>query len=117
MIFRELNNAKCKTYLIASESMERAVIVDPVKDRVERYLGVLAYHRLKLDLIVATHTHAHHPGRAHVLSEPTGTPVAIDRRPPAPDVRMHLDGCQRLIIGDFDLKVLYTPGHTPDSIS
>ncbi len=68
MIFRELNNSKCKTYLLASEGMERAVIIDPVKDRVERYLGVLAYHRLKLDLIVDTHTHADHRSGAHELS-------------------------------------------------
>jgi sulfur dioxygenase len=117
MIFRELNNAKCKTYLLASESMERAIIIDPVKDRVERYLGVLAYHRLKLDLIVDTHTHADHRSGAHELSELTGTPVAMHRRAPAPHVRMHLEDGQRLIIGDFELKVLYTPGHTPDSIS
>jgi len=30
---------------------------------------------------------------------------------------MHLEDGQRLIVGDFELKVLYTPGHTPDSIS
>ena len=68
MIFRELNNAKCKTYLLASESTERAVIVDPLKDRVERYLAVLAYHRLKLDLIIDTHTHADHRSGAHELA-------------------------------------------------
>jgi sulfur dioxygenase len=117
MLFRELNNAKCKTYLLASEGMERAVIIDPVKDRVERYLGVLAYHRLKLDLIVDTHTHADHRSGAHELSGLTGTPVAMHRWAPAPHVTMHLEDGQRLILGDFELKVLYTPGHTPDSIS
>jgi sulfur dioxygenase len=117
MIFREMNNAKCKTYLLASESMGRAVIIDPLKDRVDRYLGVLAYHRLMLDLIVDTHTHADHRSGAHELSELTSTPVAMHRRAPAPHVTMHLEDGQRLIVGDFELKVLYTPGHTPDSIS
>src|SRR6185437_4575769 len=117
MTFHELNNAKCKTYLLASEGMERAVIVDPIKDRVERYLGVLAYHRLKLDLIIDSHTHADHRSGAHELSELTGTPVAMHRRAPAPHVTMHLEDAQRLIVGDFEINVLYTPGHTPDSIS
>src|SRR5260370_8815565 len=117
MIFRELNNAKCKACRLGYESREGAIIIDPVKDRVERYLGVLAYHRLKLDLIVDTHTHADHRSGAHELSELTGTPVAMHRRAPAPHVRMHLEDGQRLILGDFELKVLYTPGHTPDSIS
>ena len=116
-MFRELNNGKCKTYLLASEGMERAVIIDPIKERVERYLGVLAYHRLKLDLIVDTHTHADHRSGAHELSQLTGTAVAMHRRAPAPHVAMHLEDGQRLIVGDFELKVLYTPGHTPDSIS
>ena len=83
MIFRELNNAKCKTYLLASDGFEGAVLMNPVKDRVERYLGVLAYHRLKLDLIVDTHTHADHRSGAHELSQLTGTPVAMHRRAPA----------------------------------
>jgi sulfur dioxygenase len=117
MIFRELNNFKCKTYLLASESMSRAVIIDPLKDRVERYLGVLAYHGLKLELIIDTHTHADHRSGAHELGELTGTPVAMHRRAPAPHVRMHVEDGQRLIVGDFELKVLHTPGHTPDSIS
>ncbi|HEY2525594.1 MAG TPA: MBL fold metallo-hydrolase [Candidatus Binataceae bacterium] len=117
MNFRELNNAKCKTYLLASESMERAVIVDPLKDKVERYLGVLAYHRLKLDLIIDTHTHADHRSGARELAELTDAPVAMHRRAPAPHVTLHLEDGQRLIVGDFEMKVLYTPGHTPDSLS
>jgi sulfur dioxygenase len=117
MIFRELNNSKCKTYLLASESMSRAIIVDPLKDRIERYLGVLAYHRLKLELIVDTHTHADHRSGAHELSELTDAPVAMHRRAPSPHVAMHLEDGQRLIVGDFEVKVLHTPGHTPDSIS
>jgi len=117
MIFRELNNAKCKTYLLASESTERAVIVDPLKDRVERYLAVLAYHRLKLDLIIDTHTHADHRSGAHELAALTDAPVAMHRRAPAPHVSMHLEDGQLLDIGDFEIKVLYTPGHTPDSLS
>jgi sulfur dioxygenase len=117
MIFRELNNAKCKTYLLASEGMERAVLIDPLKDHVDRYLAVLAYHRLKLDLIVDTHTHADHRSGAHELAGLTGAPVAMHRRAPAPHITMHLEDGQRLIIGDFELKVLHTPGHTPDSIS
>ena len=42
MIFRELNRGKCKTYLAISEQTRRAAIVDPVRDKIERYLGVLA---------------------------------------------------------------------------
>jgi sulfur dioxygenase len=117
MSFRELNNTKCKTYLLTSESTMRAAIVDPIKDRVERYLGVLAYHKLQLELIIDTHTHADHRSGAHELSLLTDAPVAMHRRAPAPHVTIHVDDGQLLEVGDFEIKVLYTPGHTPDSIS
>ena len=42
MIFRELNRANCKTYLIARERTGKAALVDPVKERVDRYLARLA---------------------------------------------------------------------------
>ena len=60
MLFRELNRAGCKTYLAACEETNRAVLLDPLKDHVDRYLAVLAYYRLTLDLIIDTHTHADH---------------------------------------------------------
>jgi sulfur dioxygenase len=60
MIFRELNHGKCKTYLAISEAARKAAIIDPVRDKIERYLAVLAYHGLRLDLIIDTHTHADH---------------------------------------------------------
>jgi len=89
MLFRELNNAKCKTYLLASEGMERAVIIDPVKDRVERYLGVLAYHRLKLDLIIDTLAVSHDLEQYLDLLKRDGALVLVGAPPtphPSPNV-------------------------------
>jgi sulfur dioxygenase len=117
MIFRELNYGKCKTYLAICEGARKAVIIDPVRDKVERYLAVLAYHGLRLDLIIDTHTHADHRSGALELGEMAGAPVAMHRLAPAPHVRIHLDDGQVLKVGGDELRVLHTPGHTPDSIS
>jgi sulfur dioxygenase len=117
MIFRELNRGKCKTYLAISEKTGRAAIIDPVRDRVERYLAVLAYHGWRLEVIVDTHTHADHRSGALELSELTGTPVAMHRLAPAPHVSIHVEDGQVLKVGDEELRILHTPGHTPDSIS
>jgi glyoxylase-like metal-dependent hydrolase (beta-lactamase superfamily II)/rhodanese-related sulfurtransferase len=117
MIASELNHAKCKSYLLMSQSDGKAVIIDPVRERVDRYLAVLAYHRRQLDLIIDTHTHADHRSGAFELGELTGAPIAMHRRAPAPHVAVHLQDEQWLAAGDIRLQVLYTPGHTPDSIS
>jgi sulfur dioxygenase len=117
MIFRELNYGKCKTYLAICEATRKAVIIDPVRDKVDRYLAVLAYHGLRLDSIVDTHTHADHRSGALELSELAGAPVAMHRLAPAPHVRIHVEDGHALKVGGDELRVLHTPGHTPDSIS
>ncbi|HUY20660.1 MAG TPA: MBL fold metallo-hydrolase [Candidatus Binataceae bacterium] len=117
MIATELNHAKCKSYLLVSESDGKAVMIDPVRERIDRYLAVLAYHRRHLELIIDTHTHADHRTGAFELGELTGAPVAMHRRAPAPHVAVHLQDGQWLAVGDLRIQVLHTPGHTPDSIS
>jgi sulfur dioxygenase len=117
MIATELNHAKCKSYLLTSESDGKAVMIDPVRERIDRYLAVLAYHQRRLELIIDTHTHADHRTGAFELGELTGAPVAMHRQAPAPHVAVHLQDGQWLAIGDIRLQVLHTPGHTPDSIS
>jgi sulfur dioxygenase len=117
MIFRELNRGKCKTYLAISEASRKAAIIDPVRDKVERYLAVLAYHGLRLETIIDTHTHADHRSGAMELGELAGAPVVMHRLAPAPHVGIHVEDEQTVKVGDEELRILYTPGHTPDSIS
>src|SRR5271155_1906206 len=117
MIFREINHAKCKTYMVFSEKHHIAAVIDPLRDRLDRYIALLAYYGCKLEVIFDTHTHADHRSGAIELGDLTGAPVAMHRRSPTPHVAMYLEDGQRLRIGDVDLQVLYTPGHTPDSIS
>jgi sulfur dioxygenase len=117
MLFQELNHLKCKAYLGVSESTGKAVLIDPLREKIERYLGVLAYRGWKLDLIIDTHTHVDHRSGALELGELTGAPVAMHRLAPAPHVKIHVEDGQVLRVGDLELRVLFTPGHSPDSIS
>ncbi len=117
MLFRELNRGKCKTYLLACEETRRAVLVDPLKDRVDRYLAVLAYLRCTLELVVDTHTHADHRTGVWDLRDLTEARVVMHRRAPAPHIDVHVEDGERLRAGSLELRVLHTPGHTPDGLS
>lgn len=117
MMFRELNLGKCKTYLIACENSHRAIIVDPVREMLNRYLSLLAYFQLKLDDVIDTHTHADHRTATFELKDLTGANVIMHRRAPAPRVDIHVDDGETVTVGDLSVKILHTPGHTPDSMS
>lgn len=115
--FPELNRGKCKTYLVACEGTRKALLIDPVRDNISRYLAFLAYHQLKLDAIVDTHTHADHPTGSFQLHDLIQARLIMHRRAPAPAVDEHVEQGDRITVGDIAVEVLYTPGHTPDSIS
>jgi sulfur dioxygenase len=117
MIFQELNGAQCKTYLLACERTRKALLVDPRRENIERYLAFLAYRGLTLDALLDTHTHADHATGSFELRRLLDVPLIMHQRAPVPRVDRHIEDGERLAVGDLQLQVLYTPGHTPDSIS
>lgn len=117
MLFRELNRGKCKTYLVACEKTRKAALIDPIKDKVERYLASLAYFGCQLTAIIDTHTHADHRTASWEVHDITGAPVVMHRQAPAPHVDIHVEDGAAIAVGDVRFRVFHTPGHTPDSIS
>jgi glyoxylase-like metal-dependent hydrolase (beta-lactamase superfamily II)/rhodanese-related sulfurtransferase len=115
--FPELNRGKCKTYLVACPITRKALLIDPVREYISRYLAFLAYQQLRLDAIVDTHTHADHPTAAFQLKDLTQARLIMHRRAPVPAVDEHVEQGDQLRVGEVTLGVLHTPGHTPDSIS
>jgi len=115
--FPELNRGKCKTYLVACERTSRALLIDPVRDNIARYLAFLAYRRLTLDALVDTHTHADHPTGSFQLRDLTGARLIMHRRAPVPVADEHVEQGDTIRVGDVAAAVMHTPGHTPDSIS
>ena len=114
----ELNGSWCcKTYLVSCEETGKALLIDPVKTYIDRYLALLAYKHLTLDAVVDTHTHADHSTAAFLANDLTGARIIMARKSPVPRVTEHVDNGDVVEIGTLGLKVFTTPGHTPDSLS
>jgi len=119
MIFRQLfESASCTyTYLLASRPGGEALIIDPVLDKVERYLQLVRELDLKLVKAVDTHLHADHLSGLGALRDRTQCITVMGRESKADVVSMRIADGERITIEGLSLDVLHTPGHTDDSYS
>src|SRR5882724_10003141 len=119
MIFRQLFDSVSSTYsyLLASRRGGEALIIDPVLEKVDRYLQLVAELDLKLVKAVDTRLHADHITGLGALRDRTHCITVMGEHTKADVVSMRLAEGDKLAIEGVELDVLYTPGHTDDSYS
>jgi sulfur dioxygenase len=119
MIFRQLfdNTSGTYTYLLASRHGGEALIIDPVLERVDRYLQLVRELDLKLVKAVDTHLHADHITGLGALRDRTQCITVMGENTKADVVSMRVAEGDRIEIEGLRLDVLFTPGHTDDSYS
>jgi sulfur dioxygenase len=117
MIFRQLFDATSSTYtyLVASRRGGEALIIDPVLDRVDRYLQLIKELDLRLVKAVDTHLHADHITGLGALRDQTRCITVMGEQSGVDVVSMRVSDGDRLDIEGISLGVIYTPGHTDDS--
>jgi sulfur dioxygenase len=117
--FEQLNTDVCKTYLFYEEHSKEAAIVDPKINYLTSYVDLLEQRRMHLKWIFETHTHADHISGAAALKDATGADIYMEERAPAPIkcVNKRLHEGDEVKVGNIPVKVIYTPGHTKDSVS
>jgi sulfur dioxygenase len=119
MIFRQLfdSTSGTYTYLLASRHGGEALIIDPVLERVDRYLQLVRELDLRLVKAVDTHLHADHITGLGALRDRTHCITVMGEQTHADVVSMRVAEGDRIEIEGLRLDVLYTPGHTDDSYS
>src|ERR1700742_733070 len=119
MIFRQLFDSVSGTYtyLLASRRGGEALIIDPVLEKVDRYLQLVDELDLKLVKAVDTHLHADHITGLGALRDRTHCITVMGEMSKVDVVSMRLSEGDKLTIEGLALDVLYTPGHTDDSYS
>lgn len=114
MLFRQLFDAESSTYtyLLADPNTREAVLIDPVRDQVERDIKLLDELGLRLVYTLDTHVHADHITSSGVLRRRLGSKTVISAKAGAEcaDIMVKQDDVIRF--GNQALEARETPGHT-----
>ena len=131
----EVGSLGTNCYIAYCENTKKAVVIDPGGDA-SRIMAAINREGLTVEAIINTHGHADHVMANIKVKEATGAPLWIHSADAdmlgsgSRNLSAYLGGSvscgtpDRLLaegdilpVGDFTLKVLHTPGHTPGGIS
>jgi hydroxyacylglutathione hydrolase len=103
-------------YVVSCSATREAVVIDPTQP-VDKLLGQLI--GLQVRWVVATHGHSGHVAGKDAVKEATGAATAMH----VADAKVFLRSADRYVVqddelefGEFALRVIHTPGHTPGSL-
>ncbi len=104
------------SYLIGDETTGRAVVVDPRRD-IAQYVADAEAAGLTIELVIETHFHADFLSGHLELAAATGAEIGYSSVATTEFASRKLADGERISLGEVELEILHTPGHTPESIS
>jgi glyoxylase-like metal-dependent hydrolase (beta-lactamase superfamily II) len=103
------------SYLLGCGGRASGVVIDPVGG-VEPYLRAAEKAGMRILYVIDTHVHADHVSSGRALAEVSGAEYVLSEKANVSlPFRAVRDG-DELELGNVVLKVLHTPGHTPEHI-
>lgn len=108
------------SYVIGCQAKGEAIVIDAQRD-IDVYLDIAKQNKLKITHISETHIHADFLCGSRELAAVTGAELYLSNEG-GEDwqyefAHVGLKHDDRIKVGNLTLDVLYTPGHTPESIS
>jgi len=104
------------SYLVGDETTGRAVVVDPRRDIAE-YLDDAEKYGLRIEGVINTHFHADFVSGHLELVDATGAWIGFGEAARTDYPFRRLAHGEHISLGEVDLQILSTPGHTWESIS
>lgn len=119
MLFRQLfeRESSSYTYLLAGRAGGEALLIDPVKEEVGKYLQLMRELDLRLVYAIDTHVHADHVTALGALRDATGCATIMGAESKTECVSRQITDGELIEIDGLALRALHTPGHTDDSYS
>jgi sulfur dioxygenase len=116
-MFRQLFEPNSSTYTYLITDGDQALLIDPVITEIDIYLALLAEHQLELAWTLETHVHADHITAGGELRQRIGSRSAVGALCGASAADRQLKDGDTVQLGNEQLQVIATPGHTPGSVS
>jgi len=119
MLFRQMfeRESSTYTYLIAARRGGEALLIDPVRSEVGKYVQLIEELDLSLVFAVDTHIHADHVTGLGELRERLGCVTVMGTESRAECVSRKVRDGEIIEVDGLEVRSLYTPGHTSDSYS
>ena len=111
-----IENLANNTYVIGSEQSGQCVVIDPVRD-IDHYTRIASNHGVRIVYALETHLHNDFVSGARELAAQTGCQVGASASGGLLYPSVRLQENDEFDLGEFKLRVLHTPGHTPEHIS
>ncbi|MEW6057548.1 MAG: MBL fold metallo-hydrolase [Bdellovibrionota bacterium] len=119
LIFRQFRSeGGCNSFIFADAKTRQACIIDPRADEVDSYESFVHSRKLDVRYAIDTHTHADHYSGTHLIADRLGAAIVMSAQTKSARPSLKLKDGQTLELSSgFAIEALYTPGHTPDSVS
>ena len=115
MFFRQVQqHGDNFSYIIADDTTRETVVVDPSYNS-GAIISVLQAENLKLKYIINTHDHSDHTAGNTELRSMFNAKI-VAHRLSRTNADVHVDDNTIIQLGSIPVRVIHTPGHTPDGI-
>ena len=106
----------CSSYFVASRQSREAIVVDPQFD-IQPYLDLAGEREYTVVGVIDTHLHADHVSGNRALAAAADATLYLHEAADVTFAFHELRDGDKITIGQVILRVMHTPGHTPEMIS
>ena len=118
MIFRPFYyyDLGCAAYLLGCGTLGKCTVVDPRAEDVDTYVTFADSKQMRITHVIDTHVHADHRSGGVELASRVGASYCLHEVAKVSIPFVPLRDGEEVELGNTRVKVLHTPGHSPESI-
>ena len=106
----------CAAYVFGCGTLGQCAVVDARVDDVDAYASFANSKGMRVTHVIDTHVHADHRSGGRELAERTGASCCLHESADVATRFIPLRDGQEIELGNTHVRVLHTPGHSPESV-